>query len=157
MRCARIKEALDRLRLNSPTVRLLAADAAQPAAWSQGQSFDRILLDAPCTATGVIRRHPDIKLLRRDDDVAQTVALQATLLDQLWGLLAPGGRLLYATCSLFKAENEDNVAAFLARTPGAREVVIQADWGQARPHGRQLLPQSGAQDGFYYCLLEKPA
>lgn len=151
-RCARIDENLQRLRLDGATV--LAADAGNPAQWWNGEGFDRILLDAPCTATGVIRRHPDIKLLRRESDVAQTARLQARLLRALWPLLKPGGVMLYATCSVLKAENEQQVAAFLAATPDARERVIAASWGEARPHGRQLLP--GDTDGFYFALLEKP-
>lgn len=150
-RCARIDENLQRLRLEGATV--LAADAADTAQWWNGEGFDRILLDAPCTATGVIRRHPDIKLLRREADVAQTARLQAKLLRKLWPLLKPGGVMLYATCSVLKAENEQQVAAFLASTPDARERVIAAPWGEARPHGRQLLP--GDTDGFYFALLEK--
>ena len=152
-RCARIDENLQRLQLTG--ARVVAADAAQPDKWWDGQAFDRILLDAPCTATGVIRRHPDIKLLRREADVAQTARTQAALLRALWPLLAPGGVLLYATCSVLKAENEQQVAAFLAATPDARERVIAQPWGEARPHGRQLFP--GATDGFYLAVLEKAA
>lgn len=152
-RCARIDENLARLQLPGATV--IAADAGDTAQWWDGQPFDRVLLDAPCTATGVIRRHPDIKLLRREADVAQTARTQAKLLRTLWPLLRPGGVLLYATCSVLKAENENQVAAFLAATPDARERVIAAPWGEARPHGRQLLP--GATDGFYFAVLEKVA
>lgn len=156
-RCQRIDENIARLQLGSPQVRVVAADAATPAAWNGGGKFDRILLDAPCTATGVIRRHPDIKLLRKAEDVGPTTLLQASLLDTLWTQLAPGGRLLYATCSVLKAENENTIAAFLKRTKDAREVVIEAGWGEARPHGRQWLPAVGGNDGFYYALLEKKA
>lgn len=152
-RCARIDENLLRLQLTG--ARVVAADAARPASWWDGRAFDRILLDAPCTATGVIRRHPDIKLLRREADVAQTARTQAALLRALWPTLAPGGLLLYATCSVLKAENEQQVAAFLAATPDARERVIAQPWGEPRPHGRQLLP--GATDGFYLALIEKTA
>lgn len=150
-RCVRIEENLQRLQLAGATV--VAADAGSPEAWWDGQPFDRILLDAPCTATGVIRRHPDIKLLRRQSDVAQTVKQQARLLQALWPLLAPGGRLLYATCSVLKAENEKQIAAFLAKTADAREVKIAAEWGEERPQGRQLFP--GPSDGFFYASLEK--
>lgn len=150
-RCARIDENLQRLRLAG--ARVVAADAAIPDKWWDGQAFDRILLDAPCTATGVIRRHPDIKLLRREADVAQTARTQAKLLRALWPLLKPGGVMLYATCSVLKAENEQQVAAFLAATPDARERVIAQPWGEARPQGRQLLP--GTTDGFYLALIEK--
>ena len=154
-RCRRIDENLQRLCLKDLPVRVVAGDAAKPASWWDGQPFDRILLDAPCTATGVIRRHPDIKLLRKAEDVAQTAALQQSLLAALWPTLKPGGRLLYATCSLLKAENEDTVAAFLATHADARERPIDASWGLQRPHGRQLLPAVGGNDGFYYALLEK--
>jgi 16S rRNA (cytosine967-C5)-methyltransferase len=150
-RCARIDENLHRLRLTGATV--VAADAGAPAAWWDGKPFDRILLDAPCTATGVIRRHPDIKLLRRQSDVLQTAKLQSRLLQALWPLLAPGGVLLYATCSVLKAENEAQIAAFLTKSPDAGELQIEAEWGEARPHGRQIFP--GDSDGFFYARLEK--
>lgn len=151
-RNSRVHENLARLQLQAD---VRTADAGQPTAWWDGHPFDRILLDAPCTATGVIRRHPDIKLLRRPGDVAQTVIQQKRLLDALWPLLAPGGRLLYATCSLLKAENEDQIAAFLATHADALEMALATDAGEARPHGRQLLPQQDGHDGFYYALLEK--
>jgi len=157
LRCRRIDENLQRLRLQSERVKVVAGDGAKPAGWWNGEAFDSILLDAPCTATGVIRRHPDIKLLRKAEDVAQTAALQQKLLASLWPLLKPGGRLLYATCSLLKTENENAIAVFLAGNADAREVVIEADWGYARPHGRQLFPVIGGNDGFYYALLEKVA
>jgi len=154
-RNARIRENLTRLQLAGATI--TTADAATPATWWDGQSFDRILLDAPCTATGVIRRHPDIKLLRRPGDVAQTVAQQRDLLEALWPLLAKGGRLLYATCSVLKAENEEQMAHFLGAHADAREIPLDIHAGEARPHGRQLLPQTSGHDGFYYALLEKTA
>lgn len=150
-RCTRIDENLQRLRLSGASV--VAADAGSPESWWDGTPFDRILLDAPCTATGVIRRHPDIKLLRRQSDVAQTVKQQSRLLKALWPLLAPGGEMLYATCSILKAENESQIAAFLANSGDAQEVKIVADWGEARPRGRQLFP--GPSDGFYYARLVK--
>lgn len=153
-RCLRIEENLQRLQLqNAGTVKVIAADAVATNNWWDGKPFDRILLDAPCTATGVIRRHPDIKLLRRQSDIAATVKLQAGLLDALWPLLMPGGIMLYATCSLLKAENEEQITAFLQRTSNAREVIIDAEWGEARPHGRQLF--TGDNDGFYYARLIK--
>jgi 16S rRNA (cytosine967-C5)-methyltransferase len=150
-RCTRIEENLQRLRLPGATI--VAADAGSPDTWWDGKPFDRILLDAPCTATGVIRRHPDIKLLRRQSDVLQTAKQQARLLQALWPLLAPGGVLLYATCSVLKAENEAQVAAFLAQMPDAGEWKIEAEWGEARPQGRQLFPEPS--DGFYYARLQK--
>lgn len=154
-RNARIRENLTRLQLTGATV--TTADAATPATWWDGQPFERILLDAPCTATGVIRRHPDIKLLRRPGDVAQTVAQQRALLEALWPLLARGGRLLYATCSVLKAENEEQIARFLGAHADAREMSLSLAAGEPRLHGQQLLPQTGGHDGFYYALLEKTA
>lgn len=149
-RCARIEENLQRLRLSAYVV---AADAAATKNWWDSHVFDRILLDAPCTATGVIRRHPDIKLLRRPSDVKQTVKLQAQLLASLWPLLKSGGVMLYATCSLLKDENEKQIAAFLAKNADATELPIAAEWGEARTHGRQLF--TGETDGFFYALLRK--
>jgi 16S rRNA (cytosine967-C5)-methyltransferase len=150
-RCARISENLQRLHLDGAYI--VVADARDTAHWWQGSAFDRILLDAPCTATGGIRRHPDIKLLRRASDIAPTVALQAKLLAALWPLLAPGGRLLYATCSVLKAENEAQIHNFLSQHSDAQEIPLSGDWGCARPHGRQLFP--GDTDGFFYALLQK--
>ncbi|MDQ8036430.1 MAG: SAM-dependent methyltransferase, partial [Pedobacter sp.] len=149
-RCARIEENLQRLRLSADVV---AADAAAAKNWWDGNAFDRILLDAPCTATGVIRRHPDIKLLRRPSDVQQTVKLQAQLLAALWPLLKSGGVMLYATCSLLKDENEKQIAAFLAKNSDAVEIPIATEWGEARPQGRQLF--TGETDGFFYALIRK--
>jgi 16S rRNA (cytosine967-C5)-methyltransferase len=135
------------------------ADAADPGRGGAGDwataPFERILLDVPCSATGVIRRHPDIKWLRRAADIPALRELQQRILDAAWGLLAPGGRLLYVTCSVLAAENEDQIAAFLARTPEARECPLPEDWGTPRGHGRQLLPTPGGSDGFYYALLER--
>ncbi|PQA42364.1 16S rRNA (cytosine(967)-C(5))-methyltransferase RsmB [Amnimonas aquatica] len=144
----------------SPDITLRCAPAEQTDSWWDGQAFDAILLDAPCSATGVIRRHPDIKLLRRPTDIAQTVRIQAELLDRLWRTLKPGGRLLYATCSVLKAENEDQITAFLGRTADARATPLRFDGempGQWRPQGRQLLPEIDGHDGFYFALLEKTA
>lgn len=142
-----------------PQIRVQCAEAADLDSWWNGEQFDAILLDAPCSATGVIRRHPDIKLLRRATDIAQTVAIQAELLQQLWRTLKPGGRLLYATCSLLKAENEDQIIAFLARTPDAQSIPLQLAGGdmpgQWRPQGRQLLPEPDGYDGFYFAMLMK--
>jgi len=151
-RLQRVQENLDRLGLSAE---LRCADAASPDDWWDGRPFDRILLDVPCSATGVIRRHPDIKLLRRADDIPRLVATQQQMLRRAWTLLAPGGRLLYATCSVFKAENEQQLAEFLRDTPDAEEIAIQADWGEAREHGRQILPGQQGMDGFYYGLLQK--
>jgi 16S rRNA (cytosine967-C5)-methyltransferase len=130
-------------------------DAADPGGAWAALTFDRVLLDVPCSATGVIRRHPDIKWLRRAADIPPLCALQGRMLDAAWDLLAPGGRLLYATCSLLAAENQDQVTTFLARTPEAGELPLPGEWGVPRDHGRQLLPTPGGSDGFYYALLEK--
>lgn len=153
-RLARVQENLDRLQLNA---RLIAADGRAVDQWWDGQNFSRILLDAPCSATGVIRRHPDIKLTRTAEDIAALAQLQGQLLDALWPTLEVGGILLYATCSVLPQENSDNIAAFLARTPSARELDIVGDFGLKQPHGRQLFPQSAGHDGFYYAKLMKIA
>ena len=151
-RLIRVRDNLQRLNLNAE---VLVADAVQAADWSQGQQFERILLDAPCSGIGVIRRHPDIKLLRRESDIPNLVALQSRILEATWPLLTVGGKLLYATCSVLKAENELQIAEFLSRHADAQECVFDADWGISRPHGRQIL--TGELDGFYYALLTKVA
>ncbi len=151
-RLSRVHANLDRLAL---TAKLIAADAGAPASWWDGVPFDRILLDAPCSGTGVIRRHPDIKLLRQPEDIARAAALQLRLLQQLWPLLATGGLLLYATCSVLPPENDQTIAAFLAIQDAARSGVIATDAGRATRHGRQLFPQRDGHDGFYYALLAK--
>ena len=153
-RLERVRENLSRLRLNA---RLIVGNACQPIDWWDGVAYDRILLDAPCSATGVIRRHPDIKLLRRDTDIAVLAKEQQAILSSLWPLLRPGGRLLYATCSVLRQENEQVIAAFLANQPDAEEWPIPADWGRALPHGRQILPGEADMDGFYYAALVKLA
>lgn len=153
-RLVRVRENLKRLNLDAE---LIAADGRDTAAWWDGQPFQRILLDAPCSATGVIRRHPDIKLTRQPADIPALAQLQGELLDALWPTLQVGGILLYATCSVLPMENSDNIAAFLARTPGARELEINADFGLKPAHGRQLLPQIDGHDGFYYAKLSKIA
>jgi len=152
-RLRRVQENLDRLQLNAE---LKAGDGRDTELWWDGQPFDRILLDAPCSATGVIRRNPDIKLTRQADDIAELAQLQGELLDALWPTLVPGGLLLYATCSVLPTENTEVIAAFLARTPAAQELPLQLTCGIAQPHGRQLLPQQSGHDGFYYALLKKP-
>ncbi len=153
-RLARVRENLERLQLDAT---LIAADGRDTAAWWDGTPFQRILLDAPCSATGVIRRHPDIKLTRQPEDIPALAQLQGELLDALWPTLAPGGVLLYATCSVLPTENSETVAAFLARTPDAQEVTIAGDFGLQSPQGRQLLPQLDGHDGFYYAKLIKTA
>lgn len=153
-RLARVRDNLERLQLDAE---LIACDARDTASWWDGQPFQRILLDAPCSATGVIRRHPDIKLTRQADDIAALAALQGELLDALWPTLEVGGMLLYATCSSLPTENTDVIDAFLARTPGARELDLATEAGVRQPHGRQLLAQEGGHDGFYYAKLIKIA
>lgn len=152
-RIKRSRENLQRLKLNAE---LVVGDAAEPASWWDGLPFDRILVDAPCSATGVIRRHPDIKLLRKPEDVDASVASQQAILDNLWPLLKPGGVLLYATCSILPRENTEIIAGFLAAHADARHQALEADWGVIQPFGRQLLPQAGEHDGFYYAKLGKP-
>ncbi|KHL73864.1 16S rRNA methyltransferase [Pseudomonas putida] len=151
-RLTRVRENLDRLQLDAE---LIACDARDTASWWDGKPFQRILLDAPCSATGVIRRHPDIKLTRQADDIPALAALQGELLDALWPTLEVGGMLLYATCSSLPTENTEVIEAFLARTPGARELDLATEAGIRQPHGRQLLAQEGGHDGFYYAKLIK--
>jgi 16S rRNA (cytosine967-C5)-methyltransferase len=151
-RLQRVSENLQRLKLQAE---ILTADAAHPEDWAAGRQFERILLDAPCSGLGVIRRHPDIKLLRRETDIAVLQALQHSILDAAWSLLTPGGILLYATCSVLKQENELQIGTFLSRHSDAQEIPIIADWGQARPHGRQILSGELQMDGFYYAKLLK--
>ncbi|BEP66129.1 16S rRNA (cytosine(967)-C(5))-methyltransferase RsmB [Variovorax sp. V35] len=156
VRSRRIDETLARLGLKAKVV---VADAGRPADWWDGAPFDAILLDAPCTASGIVRRHPDVRWLRRESDTAQLATQQATLLAALWPLVRPGGRLLYCTCSVFREEGSQQIDAFLVRNTDARLL----------PSPGHLLPQSGANargvpdnpsgdhDGFFYALLEKPA
>jgi 16S rRNA (cytosine967-C5)-methyltransferase len=153
-RLQRVSENLQRLNLSAA---LIAADGRDIATWWDGVPFQRILLDAPCSATGVIRRHPDIKLTRQAEDIPALAQLQGELLDQIWQTLDVGGILVYATCSVMPAENSDNIAAFLARTPGARELDITGQFGIKTAHGRQLFPQVDGHDGFYYAKLMKIA
>lgn len=153
-RVARIDASLSRLGLSAMT---RAADATRSADWWDGKLFDRILIDAPCTGTGVIRRHPDIRLLRRPGDVAALTARQDALLDALWPLLAPGGRLVYATCSVLAAENAERITAFLSRTPDAMALddAIAEGFGRRVAVGRQRMPGEQGGDGFYAAVLGK--
>ncbi|MGA7802673.1 MAG: 16S rRNA (cytosine(967)-C(5))-methyltransferase RsmB [Gammaproteobacteria bacterium] len=151
-RLQRVRENLHRLGLEA---HLVAGDASSPDGWWDGRPYQRILLDAPCSATGVIRRHPDIKVLRRSDDIPQLVVQQRRLLEALWSLLAPGGMLLYATCSVVADENAEQVERFLATHSDAREWPIDAPWGRACQCGRQILPGQDGMDGFYYARLVK--
>lgn len=150
-RLQRVHETFSRLGLAGD---VQAGDAARPAEWWDGRLFDRILLDAPCSATGIIRRQPDVKLHRRASDIPQLATRQLELLDALWPLLAPGGRLVYATCSLLRAENEAVIEAFLAAQPAARALPVAADWGHEAGQGRQNLPGEDGMDGFFQAVLE---
>jgi 16S rRNA (cytosine967-C5)-methyltransferase len=154
-RLQRVADNLRRARLHAE---LHAADAAEPAGadWSR-RPFDRILLDAPCSATGVMRRHPDIRLLRREGDIGPLAERQARMLDALWPLLAPGGRLVYATCSLLPVENRLQIDAFRSREPRALSLALPQRPGSEAGDGVQLLPGVDDTDGFYYAALEKPA
>ncbi|HEY8036773.1 MAG TPA: 16S rRNA (cytosine(967)-C(5))-methyltransferase RsmB [Methylobacter sp.] len=151
-RMQRVSENLQRLNLQA---KLVVGDAANPQSWWDGKPFDRILLDAPCSALGVIRRHPDIKLLRRAEDIGQLQVLQKSILQAVWPLLAPEGLMVYATCSILKQENEQQVQAFLAEHSDAVELSIDADWGTAGVCGRQILTGESAMDGFYYACISK--
>ena len=156
-RLQRVQENLDRLGLHAT---LVQADASKPREWCNDCVFERILLDAPCSASGVIRRHPDIKVLRRKSDIAQLASLQRRLLQGLWPLLAPGGRLLYVTCSVLSGENEAVVSGFLQQTGNAREDRVLPnnnirDLMHARTCGFQILPGTSGVDGFYFACLEK--
>jgi 16S rRNA (cytosine967-C5)-methyltransferase len=153
-RCERIHDNLRRLGL---VAEVQCADAARTTGWWDGRAFDAILLDAPCTASGIVRRHPDVRWLRRASDVEQLVGIQRQLLEALWPLLKPGGRLVYCTCSVFKAEGTDQVAAFLGRHTDA---VLQPSPGHLRPgtvtaEGEFHDNVSGGYDGFFYARIDK--
>ncbi len=157
-RLARAESTLLRLRLLNrlvPRPLLRVADAGDLDAWWDGDPFDAVLLDAPCSATGIVRRQPDIKWHRRESDLVALTTTQDRLLDALWYVLKPGGRLLYATCSILRAENSERIAAFLARTHDAEEMLLDERFGRAADPGRQRLPGDDGMDGFYYALLRK--
>lgn len=152
---------LDRVRANlsrgglSADVRV--GDATQPDVWFDGRAFDRILLDAPCSALGILRRQPDIRLHRRASDIPNLVSTQSQMLDALWPLLASGGRLVYATCSILRAENENVVARFLDARDDAQALALSSEWGEVAGAGRQRLPGDRGMDGFYYAVIAKAA
>jgi len=152
-RLPRVQENLDRLDLHAT---LKQADAADTEQWWDGQAFDRILLDVPCSATGVIRRHPDIKLLRRESDIVPLASIQLGLLEAMWSILKPGGRLVYATCSVFPQENHRIIQRFLTQQELAKPIHTDTNWGRDLTTGRQLLPDPNSHDGFFYAVLEKP-
>lgn len=150
-RLERIRENFTRLHLTAP---VLAGDAATPAAWWDGVPYDAILADVPCSSSGVVRRHPDIKWLRREEDIAHYAVRQAQILDALWQLLRRGGKLLYATCSVFQEENGVQIARFLERHPDARQLSLPGEPEQRQEPAGQILPDAD-HDGFFYALLQK--
>lgn len=150
-RLARVRANLERLGL---AARVVCGDACEPPSWWDGKSFDRILADAPCSASGVARRHPDIKWLRRETDLARFADTQGRMLDALWQALASGGKLLYVTCSVFREENSEQVARFLERHRDAARLALSAVDNDIKLPAGQLLPD-GRHDGFFYALLQK--
>lgn len=158
-RMEKIESNLERLGYSA---QLICADASDLDAWWDGEHFDKILLDVPCTATGVIRRNPDIKINRKPADIDDLVIIQREILNKVWTTLKSGGFMLYATCSLMPEENEQQIQHFLANQEDAKEVTLNSlaadlavEWGIPVSHGRQLFPQANGHDGFYYCLLQK--
>jgi 16S rRNA (cytosine967-C5)-methyltransferase len=149
-----VQDTLNRLQLKAT---LRAADARHPARWWDGRPFDAILLDAPCSASGIVRRHPDVRWLRRAEDLQSLGQVQAELLEALWPLLAPGGRLVYATCSIFRREGEQRIDAFLQRHGVEGNLLDPASPGHLLPvhhnAGAATLP---AEDGFYLAALNRP-
>lgn len=154
-RLERVRSTFDRLQVGAQA-RLVVTDAARLESWWDGTPLDAVLIDAPCSATGIVRRQPDVLLHRRESDLAPLLATQAQLLDALWKTLAPGGILLYATCSVLKAENEAQVEAFLARTPDAKPETLDESFGRLAGFGRQRLPGERGADGFFYARLRRP-
>lgn len=150
-RAIRISENLDRLELSAP----VKIGDASTTDWWNGELYDQILLDAPCSATGVIRRNPDIKVLRRNEDLLTLAVNQLAILSNLWDMLKPGGTLLYATCSIFSQENDRIIERFLKSHTDAKFVPLNAPWGEAREYGTQLFPQPEGHDGFFYARLER--
>jgi 16S rRNA (cytosine967-C5)-methyltransferase len=153
-RLLRVKENLARYHFSANCI---AADAGATDSWWDGEMFDRILLDAPCSGTGIISHHPDIKLLRRSGDLAQFADQQKTLLTQLWPLLKEGGELLYCTCSIMPEENAAVIDWFLNQSANAKALPIESSWGVISGSGRQLLPNKGKNGGFFYARLSKSA
>lgn len=152
----RLKLIDENLTRTGRQAKLVCGDAASPADWHDGRLFDRILADVPCSASGVIRRHPDIKLLRRASDIEGLVSQQRRILTALWDLLEPGGKLLYSTCSIFKDENERQIDWFVQNRDNCTVTGPNSvQWGEQRPWGRQILPGSENIDGFYYACLQK--
>ncbi len=153
LRLTRVQDTLNRLQLAAT---LRAGDARTPAAWWDGRPFAAILLDAPCSASGIVRRHPDVRWLRRPGDIEASARIQAQLLDALWPLLAPGGRFLYATCSIFKAEGQQQIDAFLQRVGPGVATLDAASPGHLLPLPDNVGTGAATPDGFYYALIHKP-
>ena len=151
-RLQRVRETLQRVGVDAA---LRAADATDTASWWDGEPFDAVLLDAPCSATGIVRRQPDVLLHRRPEDLVALTGLQARLLDAAWKVLRPGGQLVYTTCSLLRSENAGQLDAFRARHPDARPEVLEEAWGHADGDGRQRFPGEQGMDGFFYAALRK--
>jgi len=154
-RLLRLRQNLQRA---DRSARILVGDAAKPGDWFDGRGYDAVLADLPCSASGVLRRHPDIKLLRRESDIMSLVQQQGRMLQALWTVLKPGGKMLFSTCSIFKEENENQVSRFLQQQADATEVGLDGvEWGEPRAHGRQILSGSDNMDGFYYALFTRSA
>ncbi|RKZ52668.1 MAG: 16S rRNA (cytosine(967)-C(5))-methyltransferase [Candidatus Parabeggiatoa sp. nov. 3] len=151
-RVEKLANTLQRLQLSA---QVRCADVSQPDTWWDGHPFERILLDVPCSGSGIIRRHPDIKYLRKPKDIKTLAAQQKRLLEALWPLLKPGGQLLYVTCSVFAEENHLQIKRFLDVNKDAQEIKLAVNWGHALPNGRQILPGEDNLDGFYYACLSK--
>lgn len=148
----KLTNTLKRLQLHAT---LIQDDARNPDHWWDNKLFDRIMVDIPCSASGVIRRHPDIKYLSTAGDIQKTIVLQSNILNAVWPLLKKGGKLLYITCSIFDEENDQQIAAFINKHSNARTTPIKTAWGKATKYGRQILPGEHAMDGFYYAQLQK--
>ena len=151
-RTQRMRENFERTQVQA---RIVVGDAAKPSDWWDQRPFDRIVVDAPCTATGIIRRHPDIKLRRRKGDPQRFAATQLALLEALWPLLEESGELIYCTCSVLRTENDNVVERFTSNNKSAKVLTINAQWGTATTHGRQITPGEAGMDGFYYARLGK--
>lgn len=151
-RLERVEQNLSRLGLSA---HLVQGDGLKPEKWWDGKLFDRILLDAPCSATGVIRRHPDIKLLRTEDEINKVAELQLALINSLWPLLAPEGLLVYATCSVMKQENENQMKNFISQHSDCQFIADDKPWGRTTGNGWQILPGDTEGDGFFYSVLKK--
>ena len=148
----KLMDTLERLNL---TAKIITGDASKPMEWWDGKPYQRILIDAPCSGLGVVRRHPDIKHLRQAKDIEQLKQLQRNILESCWELLADNGQLLYTTCSILPEENEQQIANFLQKHPDASSILIDHPTAIKLKYGRQTLPGISDMDGFYYCLLLK--